>query len=438
MTVPHSGTQPIPLERVRKLQRRLYSSAKADPKKSYGVLYDKVYRRDVLQVAWRQVAGNRGSAGVDQQSIEWIKGYGVEKYLEEIGEALNNETYYPKLIRRAYIDKSDGRKRPLGIPTVTDRVVQAAAKIVMEPLFEADFEDSSHGFRPRRNAHDAIHQIDELLRRGYRWVVDVDFEKYFETIPQEPLMQLVQRRVHDPKLLRLVRGWLKAGILEDGAVNYPETGTPQGGVLSPLLSNIYLHEVDREWRERCPRAQMVRYADDLVILCPTEADAQCEHAALQAAAQKLGLRLNAEKTRVVATREGFDFLGFSFRRGFYVRNGKQREIIIKVPRSRAIKTALARLKDAVKRVPLGEVVVKAVQAVNRRLRGWINYFRIGNVEAVVRRLVWHAGRQLRVFLRRKYHRKRCQNGQRWPDSYFHQHLGLYTVTQLLGKGGAQC
>lgn len=428
----------IPLERVRVLQRRLYSSAKAEPKRRYGVLYDKVCRRDVLGAAWQQVSRNGGCAGVDKETIPWIEEYGVEKYLDEIREALANGTYHPDLILRAYIAKSDGRKRPLGIPTVTDRVVQAAAKIVVEPLFEADFEESSHGFRPQRGAHDAIRQIEACLRRGYQWVVDVDLKSYFDTIPHEPLLGLVQKRVSDPRLLRLIRWWLKVGILEDGTVYCPEAGTPQGGVMSPLLSNIYLHEVDRAWKQRAPRAQIVRYADDLVILCPTEADARREHAALQAVVTALGLVLNAEKTRVVAVREGFDFLGFSFRRGEFERGGKRRETTIKVPRARAISAALTRIKETVQKIPLGETVAVAVEAVNRRLAGWVNYFRIANCAAAVKRLVWHATEQLRIFLRRKYQRKRCRQSRRWPDSYFHVHLGLHTITDLLGGKGAEC
>jgi RNA-directed DNA polymerase len=321
---------------------------------------------------------------------------------------------------------------------VTDRVVQAAVKLVIEPLFEADFAESSYGFRPQRGAHDAIRRIDGLWRRGYRWVVDVDLKSYFDTIPRKPLMERVQRRVRDPKLLRLIRGWLAAGILEDGAVSYPDAGTPQGGVLSPLLSNIYLHEVDQEWQQRGVRAQLVRYADDLVIVCPTEAVARAEYAHLQTVVRALGLTLNTEKTRVVAMREGFEFLGFSYRRGEYARGGKRRETLIKVPRARAVKAIQARLKQVVQTVPLGEAVTEAVSAVNRSLHGWVRYFRISNAEAAVKGLVWHATRQLRVFLRRKYQRKRSQHGRRWPDTYFHEHLGLCTVRELLGRQGAQC
>jgi len=267
----------------------------------------------VLQEAWRRVAGNRGAAGVDGKSIKWIRDeYGVDRLLSEIGELLRSKRYHPDFIRRAYILKDDGSKRPLGIPTVVDRVVQMSVKLVIEPLFEADFIPCSYGFRPKRCSHQAIRFIDDHLRRGYGWVVDVDLKSYFDTIPHDPLLDLVQRRMTDRRVLRLIRYWLKAGILEDSTVTYPELGSPQGGVLSPLLANIYLHEVDREWQSRGPRAVMVRYADDMLILCPTEADARREYAHLQQFVADLGLRLNAEKTRLTAAREGFDFFGVQF------------------------------------------------------------------------------------------------------------------------------
>ncbi|MBI4474642.1 MAG: RNA-directed DNA polymerase (Reverse transcriptase) [Acidobacteria bacterium] len=260
----------------------------------------------------------------------------------------------------------------------------------------------------------------------------------FDTIPHGRLLQKLRRRVRDPRVLELVRLWLKTGVLESGAVSYPEAGTPQGGVLSPLLANLYLHEVDVEWQGRGPRVRLVRYADDLVLLCVTETEARNEQLRLETVVNGLGLRLNATKTRVVAMREGFDFLGFSFRRGAYRRAGQRRETLVKVPRARAVKNAQARLKAAVQAVPLGEAVTVAVTAVNRRLRGWVNYFRIANARPTVKQLVKHAAEQLRLFLRRRYQRKRYRYGRRWPDAYFHEHLGLYRVDELLRRRGAEC
>jgi len=416
---------------VRKLQRGLYLSAKANPARSYGNLYDKVYRCDVLREAWSRVSRNGGSAGVDGVSMGWIRQYGVEKYLEELGTILREKRYRPNRIRRVYIPKPDGRQRPLGIPTVMDRVVQMAVKIVIEPLYEADFLDCSYGFRPRRSAHQAIEKIDECLRRGFRWVVDVDLQSYFDTIPHDRLLEQVKRRVHDRTLVRLIRQWLKAGILVDGRVDYPDRGSPQGGVLSPLLSNLYLHEVDRQFPRRGTKVHLVRYADDLLILCGTEADARDAYARLTRVVNDLGLTLNAEKTRVLHAETGFDFLGFSFRPGTYQRNGRQRTLLIKVPRRRALEGIRQRIKDAVKFTPLNEAVRTAVNAVNARLKGWTNYFRIGRLYPFLKGLVWHAEKQLRLFLRRKFQRKYSQGTRcTYPPQYLHEHLGLYTVPQL--------
>jgi len=390
-----------------------------------------VYREDVLQEAWRRVAKNRGAPGVDGQSIQWIRQYGVETFLAEIAVVLKAERYHPQHVKRVYIDKPDGSQRPLGIPAVIDRVVQMAVKLVIEPLFEADFLPCSFGFRPNQSPHAAIRTIEDHLRRGYRWVVDVDLKSYFDTIAHEPLLEMVQHRVTDRKIVRLIRYWLKAGVLEDGTVTYPELGSPQGGVLSPLLANIYLHRVDQEWQKRLPREVLIRYADDMLILCPTQADAQQAYRHLQEVLSALGLTLNQAKTRITAARAGFDFLGFSFRRGFYTRNGRRREIIVKVPRAKAEKALRAKMKEQIKSIKLGDAFDSTVPLLNRRLRGWVGYFRVGNVRPAVKGLVRYACTQLRLHLRRRFHRKRSHYGRRWPDALFHDHYGLLTVAQLL-------
>lgn len=419
-----------PKKRVQVLQRKLYLSAKANPRRSYGILYDKVCWEATLREAWRRVSRKGGSAGVDGKSIKWIREFGVGKYLEELRQALVEKRYRPDKIRRAYIPKSDDRKRPLGVPTVTDRVVQMAVKLIIEPLFEADFLESSKAFRPERSALEAIREVEKHLRRGCAWVVDVDLKNYYDTIPHEDLMRKVQHRVRDPRVLRLIRWWLKAGVLEDGKVTYPDLGVCQGGVLSPLLSNIYLHELDKEYQDRGTWVSYIRYADDILILTLIESDARREHKRLREKLRKMGLALNEEKTRVVPVREGFEFLGFSFRCGKYHRNGKPREIMIKAPRTEAITKMLKRIKEVAKEIPLGKPVTEAVKAINRCLAGWANYFRCRNLWLALKRLVSHAGRQLRLFLRRRYHRKRIQGGKRWPDSFFHEQLGLYTVAEL--------
>ena len=418
-------------DRTRVLWERLYVSAKSQPERRYGNLYDKVWRPDVLREAWKRVSANRGAPGVDGKSIQWIRDYGVDRYLAELGVVLRADDYRPDLVRRTYIPKGDGRERPLGIPTVTDRVVQMAVKRVIEPLFEANFLPCSYGFRPGRSSHQAIGLIDDHLRRGYGWVVDVDLKSYFDTIPHDRLLELVQRRVTDRKIVRLIRRWLKAGVLVEGRVEYPELGSPQGGVLSPLLANIYLHEVDREWQARGPRSVLVRYADDMLILCPGEQDAQREYDHLREVVASLGLTLNADKTRVTQARDGFEFLGFSFRRGTYTRRGRVREIMIKVPRAKSEKGMRAKLKDVAKATRLGEPLDETVRRFNSKLRGWVNYFRIGNVRAALVGLVRYACMQLRLYLRRRYSRKGSQYTQRWPDHLLHSTYGLYTVSELL-------
>lgn len=236
------------MDKVQELQRKLWSAAKRSRNRRFHQLYDKIYRVDILWEAWSRVRANGGAPGLDGETIEAIEEHGVEQFLEEIQKDLKAEEYWPAPVRRQYIPKPDGKKRPLGIPTVRDRVVQAAAKLVIEPIFEADFEGCSYGFRPKRSATDALEAIRKAGNAGHNWVVDADIEKYFDSIDHELLMEAVRKRISDRKVLKLIGRWLKAGVMEDGVVREPEQGTPQGGVISPLLSNIYLGELDRHWR----------------------------------------------------------------------------------------------------------------------------------------------------------------------------------------------
>ncbi len=237
-----------PVDKVRELQRKLWSAAKRSRNRRFALLYDKVYRMDFLWEAWSRVRSNGGAPGLDGKTIQAIEEHGVEEFLEWIQKDLRTGEYWPPPVRRQYIPKPDGKRRPLGIPTVRDRVVQTAVKLVIEPIFEADFEECSYGFRPKRSAQDALEAIRKAGNAGHDWVVDADIEKYFDSIDHRLLMEAVQKRVTDPKVLKLIRRWLKAGVMEDGKVSKPERGTPQGGVISPLLSNIYLGELDRRWR----------------------------------------------------------------------------------------------------------------------------------------------------------------------------------------------
>jgi RNA-directed DNA polymerase len=303
--------QRTPKEKVRVLQRKLYRAAKAQPQRTFGVLYDKVCSREVLWVAWEQVRRNRGAPGIDGETVEAIEAKGVEQFLCELQMELLEQRYRPQPVRRVFIPKPDGRQRPLGIPGVKDRVAQAAVRIVIEPLFEASFRPGSYGFRPKRGARQAIYDIRKWVTYGYDKVIDLDLKSYFDTIDHDLLMKLVQRRVRDTRVLRLIRRWLRAGVMLEGTVTDTVIGAPQGAVISPLLSNIYLHPLDLYWEQEVRDTKMVRYADDLVVLCRWR-PAETYMPKLQAMLARLRVTVNEDKTRIVSAGEGFDFLGVHF------------------------------------------------------------------------------------------------------------------------------
>jgi group II intron reverse transcriptase/maturase len=422
-------------DKVRVLQRGLYRAAKAQKERRFGVLYDKVYRIDILKAAWERVRANKGSAGVDGQTIEDIEKHGVRGYLRELTDELREKRYRPARVRRTYIPKPGKKeKRPLGIPVIKDRVVQAATKIVIEPIFEAGFQPCSYGFRPKRDAHQAHEAVAKYVNYGCTQVIDADLKKYFEKIPHEKLMEIVAKRISDINVLRLLRWWLKAGVMEDDRVQYNDAGTPQGGVISPLLANIYLNELDRIWTKRGYNsiryeAHLVRYADDMVVLCRKEV--QRYYREFKNEIEQLGLELNETKTRIVDARQGFDFLGmrFAYRR---TRRGKMN--CYKWPSPKAMKSVKEKARQAI-----GERgnwnLEEAIRRVNPVIRGWGNYFRYGNsfrqFDKIDRYIYWR--------LRWRYyveHRKRRRGMSDFPRDLY-QEKGLYRLRGTLRRYGTE-
>ena len=367
---------------VRELQRTLYRAAKADPGRRFHALFDKVYRRDVLERAWELVRANRGAAGIDRQTIADVEQYGISRLLDALATDLREERWRPLPARRVFIPKP-GRDelRPLSIPAVRDRIVQAAARIVIEPIFEADMLECSFGFRPRRSSHDALQVLVDEAWGGRRWVAESDIANCFEAIPHSGLMSAIEERIVDRQVLTLVRAMLRAGVMEDRAIRRSDAGTPQGGVISPCLCNVYLHRLDRQWAER-GTGVLVRYADDIVVMCRTRAETERALAALRAILSELGLTLKDAKTRIVQLREGgegLDFLGFHHR---WVRGdtpaSRHLRFLARWPSRQAMQRARDRIRELTDRRRLLVDVDEVVQDVNRFLRGWAAYFRYGN------------------------------------------------------------
>lgn len=407
------------VERTTELQSKLYQAAKRDPSRRFHGLYDKLYLTYILQAAWERVRRNDGAPGIDQQSLAEIEAGGVGEFLAEIAQALREKTYRPQPVRRVYIPKEPGRTRPLGIPTVRDRVVQAAAKLVLEPIFEADFAGTpSFGFRPGLGQHDALAVVDQNSRAGYRWVVDADVERFFDTLDHQQLMTALRRRISDGEMLRLIYRWLKAGHLDEGSWHDTDEGSPQGSVISPLLGNVYLHAFDRAQQgEKSFVGRLVRFADDFVIQCGTRQHAERALAWAREQLARLGLRLNPEKTRIVEDREGFDFLGFQHRRVDCLQKaGRASRGTLRWPGRKTQR----KFRDHIRELVGPPLRLRAhwserLGALRRYLVGYCHYYRHGQSTRTFRKLDYY----VECRISRNYARSQPTGKKRKPRNWLH-------------------
>jgi RNA-directed DNA polymerase len=425
-----------PPPKVGKLQTALHTKAKNSPDYRFYALYDKLYRGDILDWAFTRCRHNGGAPGVDDQSFADIETYGRVRWLSELMEELKNETYQPEPVRRVYIPKPDGKQRPLGIPCIKDRVVQMAAVLVLEPIFEADLEPEQHAYRPERSALDAVRQVERLLWSGHTEVVDADLSGYFDSIPHPELMKSVSRRISDGRMLRLIKMWLETPVEEtDEKGNRHRTtrnkddgiGTPQGSPISPLLSNIYMRRFVKGWKtgghERRLNARIVNYADDFVICCRGTAEEAMT--VMRGMMSKLKLTVNETKTRLChLPEETFDFLGYTLGRNYDRRTGRS-YLGARPSRKKVLRLCREISELTTRRTALLDVD-QQIGRINRKLRGWSNYFRMGTVSKAYRAVDGHVRHRVRQWLRAKF-KVPTRGWTRYPDKYLHQELGLYQL-----------
>jgi group II intron reverse transcriptase/maturase len=418
------------IEKVRQLQRKLYLAAKSNSKRKFHALYDKVYRKDVLLEAWKRVKANGGKGGIDRMDIDDVEKYGVEEFLQEIQQELINGRYHPKPVRRTYIPKGNGEKRPLGIPIIKDRVIQMAVKLVIEPLFEADFLECSYGFRPKRSAHQALDRIrKDTAKKGW-WIVDADIKGYFNNINHDKLILMVKQRISDRRILKMIWKWLKVGVMEKGKYMESVLGSPQGGVISPLLANVYLHYLDLKWELHYKHlGKLIRYCDDFVIIGRTKKEAEHALKAVKSIMQRLELELHPDKTKLVSMwdgKEGFDFLGFHHRRKLSeTSKGKYYCETHQFPSKKAMQKMRDNIKDVfASRSTLLLDVQEMIKILNPKIIGMRNYYGLKNAGKQLNTMDWYIIKKFTLWYNYKTQNKR-------------RHSGISKVRKVINENGLQ-